>query len=250
MKVVIFGATGQCGQRLVKAALAKDHKVTAFVRNREKLLGQLDSKTPKNVIILEGDVMDEAAVAAAIEGHDAVINASGNATVNGKVLENVSRIMVDQTQKVLGKGGRLWLFGGAAALDVPGTRIMGVDLPMVPSIYRTHKTNFEYLSKSGLDWSFLCPGPMNTSPDGKPRTDLRVSIDVWPFKPFAITKFLPRISLSIAFKKHIPEMIVSYEDAAELIINNLSKNGPCSRHRIGLALPKGMRGQKTYLSGV
>jgi hypothetical protein len=32
----------------------------------------------------------------------------------------------------LGEGGRLWQFGGAAVLDVPGTHIMAVDSPNVP----------------------------------------------------------------------------------------------------------------------
>ena len=32
----------------------------------------------------------------------------------------------------LGEGGRLWQFGGAPVLNVPGTHIMAVDLPRVP----------------------------------------------------------------------------------------------------------------------
>jgi hypothetical protein len=39
-------------------------------------------------------------------------------------------------------------------------------------------------------------------------------------------------------------MIVSYADAAALMLANLTPNGEMSRHRVGLALPVGMRGKK------
>ena len=39
-------------------------------------------------------------------------------------------------------------------------------------------------------------------------------------------------------------MIVSYADAAAVILANLERNSPMSRHRVGLALPEGMRGKK------
>ena len=35
-----------------------------------------------------------------------------------------------------------------------------------------------------------------------------------------------------------------YEDAAEVIVNNLSKSGLFSRHRVGVALPRGVRKYK------
>jgi hypothetical protein len=39
-------------------------------------------------------------------------------------------------------------------------------------------------------------------------------------------------------------MIVSYADAASLMLANLTPNGEMSRHRVGLALPVGLRGKK------
>ena len=40
--------------------------------------------------------------------------------------------VIDATTASLGEDGRLWVFGGAALLTVPGTRLMAVDLPRVP----------------------------------------------------------------------------------------------------------------------
>jgi len=51
------------------------------------------------------------------------------------------QIAIDAATATLGQGGRFWQFGGAAVLDVPGTGMKGVDLPMVPKVYEAHRTN-------------------------------------------------------------------------------------------------------------
>ncbi|OWY69055.1 hypothetical protein B7486_23240 [cyanobacterium TDX16] len=37
MKVLVIGATGPTGRRIVEQALAQEHEVTALVRNPDKL---------------------------------------------------------------------------------------------------------------------------------------------------------------------------------------------------------------------
>ena len=90
----------------------------------------------------------------------------------------------------------------------------------------------------------LCPGPMIASAEGKPTKDLRLSVDEWPTAPPAYTYVLPRLALAFAFKQKVPELTISYEDAAEVILDNLSKNGRFSRRRVGIALPLGLRNYK------
>jgi hypothetical protein len=90
-----------------------------------------------------------------------------------------------------------------------------------------------------LDWSMLCPGPMIHAPDGRPTEDLIVAAEVWPTARPLHTKVLPRIALSLAFKQAIPRMTIYYEDAASVILDNLEKNGPFRRKRVGIALPGG-----------
>ena len=41
LKVIVFGAAGKVGSRVVRAALNHNHQVTAFVRDRQKLLDAL-----------------------------------------------------------------------------------------------------------------------------------------------------------------------------------------------------------------
>jgi hypothetical protein len=162
-----------------------------------------------------------------------------------QLVENV----IQQTSKALGAGGRLWQFGGAAVLDIPGTDLKGVDLPMVPKVYEAHRTNLNALTKSTLDWSMLCPGPMIDAPNGEPTKGLRLSVDQWPVDRPSYTDFLPRAALALAFKQRVPELTISYEDAADVILSNLDRNGRFSRRRVGVALPVGMRNFKADRPG-
>ncbi len=72
MKIIIFGASGGTGLKIVEQALGAGHVVTAFVRTPSKLGIQ-----NQNLIVFQGDVMDAAAVGKAIAGQDAVISALG-----------------------------------------------------------------------------------------------------------------------------------------------------------------------------
>ena len=46
------------------------------------------------------------------------------------------------------------------------------------------------------------------------------------------------------FASLVPQMIVPYADAAALMLANLDRGNAMSRHRVGIALPEGMQGQK------
>ena len=57
-------------------------------------------------------------------------------------------------------------------------------------------------------------------------------------------RFLPGALALPLFVQRVPEMIISYADAAAVILTHLTPSGEMSRHRVGLALPVGMRGEK------
>src|SRR3990172_2998672 len=74
MNVALIGATGFIGSGLLKELLSREHRVTALVTHPEKL--ELHHNL-KAIII---DVLDTAALAQHLKGHDAVISAfSGHA---------------------------------------------------------------------------------------------------------------------------------------------------------------------------
>ena len=247
MKIFLLGATGNAGRRILRLALQRAHEVTAFVRDETKLLSLVDRPIPPHLHVSIGDISKSADIARVMVGHDVAINAAGTlagTVTDGSAFTQLVQTVVDSAIASLGEGGRLWQFGGAAVLNVPGTHMMAVDLPKVPKVYEAHRTNLEALRRSPLDWSMLCPGPMIASKNGKPTGNLRLSVDEWPMTRPAYTYVLARLALAFAFKQKVPELTISYEDAAEVILDNLSKNGRFSRRRVGVALPPGMRNYK------
>jgi putative NADH-flavin reductase len=69
-KVVVFGAGGGTGRRIVEEARQAGHEVTAAVRDPTK--AKLDG-----VRVVAADIRDAASVRAAVDGQDAVVSAVG-----------------------------------------------------------------------------------------------------------------------------------------------------------------------------
>lgn len=248
MRLFLLGATGNSGRRILRFALDRGHQVTAFVRDQKKLAAILGRSLPQGLQVVVGDIDKSAELAEAMFGHDVVINAAGYVTEGDRFTRLVQNV-IQQTSSSLGAGSRLWQFGGAAVLDIPGTDLKGVDLPMAPRVYEAHRTNLNALTKSSLDWSMLCPGPMIEAPNGEPTKGLRLSVDQWPVQRPGYTYLLPKAALAFAFKQKVPELTISYEDAAGVILSNLDRNGRFSRRRVGVALPVGLRNLKADLPG-
>jgi len=72
MRLFLVGATGRTGLALTRQALERGHTVTTFVRSPEKMSVRAD-----RLHVLAGDVFDEAALARALGGHDAVVSTLG-----------------------------------------------------------------------------------------------------------------------------------------------------------------------------
>ena len=132
---------------------------------------------------------------------------------------------------------------GAGLLNIGDTPRRGLDLPLIKKTYWPHGENFKRLEASRLDFRLLCPGPMvEGAPVGLAR--LRVTLDRLPVQTPAAVRWLPDWLLVPVFASRVPEMIIPYADAAALMLNNLEPGNAMSRHRVGLALPVGMKGKK------
>src|SRR6516165_9563123 len=81
---------------------------------------------PPNLHVSIGDISKSADIARVMVGHDVAVNGAGTVT-EGSTFTQLVQTVVDSTVIGLGEGGRLWQFGGAAVLNVPGTHIMAVD---------------------------------------------------------------------------------------------------------------------------
>jgi len=148
--IAIIGATGRAGSQLLEEALRRGHTVTAIARNATAKLSQRAGVTPKDV-----DLLDAAALQAAVAGHDAVFSAARfSVAPPGAIIEPVKKAGVK----------RLLVVGGAASLHVaPGKRLL--DTPTFPAEYRPEATaGAAYLDalrkEQQLDWTFLSPSAL------------------------------------------------------------------------------------------
>jgi uncharacterized protein len=176
-------------------------------------------------------------------GQDALINCAGNVAEGEAFVALIDRLVAGVDSLPVAEQPVCWFLAGAALLDLDSSGRRGVELPKVKSTYWPHRVNFERLTSSGLDWRLLCPGPMVDEPAlGLER--LRISLDAVPVRVPAYAHVLPGPLFLPVFASLIPQMIVPYADAAALMLANLDRGNAMSRHRVGLALPVGMRGRK------
>jgi len=77
MKVIVLGGGGRLGSRVLGECVRAGHEATAFVRSRDRLRQAIGEQLYSRVNVVEGDVMDRAALTAAMSGHEAAVQASG-----------------------------------------------------------------------------------------------------------------------------------------------------------------------------
>jgi putative NADH-flavin reductase len=227
---------------VLRQALAAGQQVTVFVRTPSRLLPEARTQ----VSVHDGDLsaLPPADIGQLISGHDALINCAGRVTDGRTFVDLVDRLVAGAESLPTAAQPVSWFLAGAALLDIGPSGRRGVELPRVKSTYWPHRVNFERISGSGLDWRLLCPGPMVEQPAlGLSR--LRITLDTLPVQVPARARALPGPLLLPIFAYLIPQMIVPYGDAAALMLANLSRGDAMARHRVGLALPLGMRGKKS-----
>ena len=158
-RIVIFGASGMIGQRVVKEALSRGHEVTAAVRNPAKVTEQ-----HPNLTVQAADVNDPAAVEKIIAGADAVISTVSPRTPGveptQQVAANIGSLLT--ALRSLGDGAPyLGVVGGAGSLLIgSGERL--VDQPFFPDIYKpealAHAAGLETLrGVSDVAWTYVSP---------------------------------------------------------------------------------------------
>lgn len=132
MKVLLIGATGNVGLRLVAALLTHGHSVVAYVRSSSKLESLLPESIYRQIAVVQGDATDSAAIKKAIldANCDAVVNTAGLAALPpwGKSdLPTIVRAVVDAVRDAgleRNKPLRVWFLGGLGVLHYPGTKTM------------------------------------------------------------------------------------------------------------------------------
>ncbi len=152
MNVVLIGASGTLGTRILNELVSRGHGVTAVVRN--------PSNVPphENVIATAGDALEPQNVAEAARGADVVVSAYGPGPENPDLLLKATRSLIAGAEASGVK--RLIMVGGAGSLEVaPGVEL--VDTPDFPAEWKgiaiAHRDALDLLRTSDLEWTSVSP---------------------------------------------------------------------------------------------
>ena len=154
MKIAMFGASGNIGNRILNEALSRGYKVTAMLRPGVKI----ETGSPL-VQAIEGNIFNPEDVARLVAGHDIVISAFGPDPGEPSRLAGATRSLIEGMKKTTVK--RLIVVGGAGSLLV-APDVLLLDTPEFPSAWKpvalAHKDALSiYLGEKELEWSYAHP---------------------------------------------------------------------------------------------
>ena len=156
MKLLVLGAAGPTGLQVVRQALAQDHQLTAFVRDPAKMW----PADPRLHLVTGALPGDTAALAAALQGRDAVVCALGvrNALKSGSLIEGAMRVLVPAMERA---GVRRLLL--VSANGVGATRRRSPLLPrimyrlLLGDIFADKEAGEAIVRASSLEWTIAYP---------------------------------------------------------------------------------------------
>ena len=150
MKIVLYGASGNAGSRILHELESRGHEVIAAVRNPDKL--------PPGTKSVRDDLSNVDRIAEIIQGVDAVVSAYMPPPNDTDQLVIVTGRLVEAVRKA--KTPRLIVVGGAASLEVaPGVTLLSSGhLPEEwLAIATSHATTLDLLKKSDISWTYFSP---------------------------------------------------------------------------------------------
>ena len=158
--IVLVGATGMIGQRILHEALERGHSVTAVVRDTSRTGEQrpnLDYRT--------GDIFKPETIAAAAVDHDVAVDAYGpGQTGDPNLVVKAAHSLIEALTRV--EPIRLIAVSGAGSLEVkPGVQL--VDAPDFPAEWKAvtlaHREALEVYRRAGFagfDWTAVSPAAL------------------------------------------------------------------------------------------
>ncbi|MEO6910263.1 MAG: NAD(P)-dependent oxidoreductase [Edaphobacter sp.] len=152
MHIALYGATGHAGSRILTELLSRGHQVTAITRNHAKLAPQ------PNLTIKQGDLGSSAAIAANIQGADAVVSAYAPPFSDTDQLVAVTQNFIDAVKQA--HVPRFLYVGGASSLEV-ALGVLLLDSGHLPAewlaIGRSQRDALSLIKKSDINWTCFSP---------------------------------------------------------------------------------------------
>ena len=166
MKLVVLGATGGTGRRLVDQAIHRGHEVVAYVRRPAAV-----EKRP-GVYVVGGELTHAGALTAALTGADAVLCAIGPTGVKDLFGTDLMRRTLPVLSDAMTAAGvrRLVLMSAYGVGDTAASASRMVTIlfaTVVRSLYRDKQLAESRLARAGLDVTTVYPTALTNEPPGE-----------------------------------------------------------------------------------
>ncbi len=158
--VLVLGATGQTGVRVVKALRDKLIPVRAFVRDAVKAA----SLNAPGVEIMVGETDSETDLRHALMGIQAVISTIGAKTPNDlDEIERVEHLNVALLEKLSAELGiQQIVFCSSIGTETPDS------LPFIANFLRAKRRGEQVLEQGSVPYTIVRPGGLTNDPGGQP----------------------------------------------------------------------------------
>lgn len=156
MNIIVLGATGRVGSRILAEALQRGHRVNAVARDADRLAA-LDLQAP-HAGRWQASTTDPEALARLLAGHDVVISATRFGSTDPQdLIAAVRRAGVP----------RLLVAGGAGSLEVAPGQALVDTADFAPAHRDEALAGRRFLqalrAAEGLPWTFLSPSALLTA---------------------------------------------------------------------------------------
>lgn len=173
MRLLVLGATGRVGRRVVDQALTRRHQVTVLVRSPGTL-----GAVATLVKVVPGDALDADAVRSAVAGQDAVLYVLGAGNVRRTTLFSEStRILLHQMEHA--RVRRLVCVTGVGAGETKGHGGFLYDRILYPlftkGVYADKDGQEALIRQSQTEWTIVRPAPFRKRTHGPLRVETNVA---------------------------------------------------------------------------
>ncbi len=210
MKLLVVGATGGTGRKIVELALERGHDVTALVRRPER------AKLPTgSLTIIPGNVLDPESLDTAVAGQEAVLCALGHKRYLGPshILSRGTSNLVASMKKH--RVNRLVCVTSLSIGDSAGKLGLYYNLFVIPFItffYFRDKSRQEAIVRaSDLDWTIVRPGQLT---NGRKRESYKHGEDLGSY---ILTLMISRASVADFMLKQLSDR--TYLRKAVAVVN-------------------------------
>jgi len=159
LRVVVYGGTGNIGQRIVREALDRGDTVTVVVRDPSAMAEQLP-----RLHVLKGDVLDSAEVARTIAGSDVVVSAVAfrKPTPDFAAYRRAAESLVTALRSLGSRAPYLIVVGGAGSLEQPPGIHFEIPVAWREEVNGQNDSLAYYRTIADVRWTYLSPAYMIT----------------------------------------------------------------------------------------